>query len=93
MSINTGSVVEYALAFTNAALDKHYSKWSATPKTDFIDITTSEDFYQFFSSLQVVSAATIMGFCVGYMYLNLHCALCYLCWTLLPYLSSHNISD
>lgn len=51
-NINTGSVLEYALAFTSAALDKHYSKWSATPKTGFIDITTSKDFYRIFSGLQ-----------------------------------------
>lgn len=55
-NINSGSVLEYALAFTSAALDKHYTKWSATPKTGFIDITTSRDFYRIFSGLQFVSA-------------------------------------
>ncbi|KAK1265836.1 Protein PIR [Acorus gramineus] len=47
-----GSVLEYTLAFTSAALDKYYSKWSANPKTGFIDITTSKDFYRVFSGLQ-----------------------------------------
>ncbi|KAI5667752.1 hypothetical protein M9H77_17605 [Catharanthus roseus] len=52
-NINTGSVLEYALAFTSAALDKYCSKWSAAPKTGFIDITTSKDFYRIFSGLQI----------------------------------------
>lgn len=54
-NLNSGSVLEYALAFTSAALDRHYNKWSATPKTGFIDITTSKDFYRIFSGLQYVS--------------------------------------
>jgi len=54
-NLNSGSVLEYALAFTSAALDRHYSKWSATPKTGFIDITTSKDFNRIFSGLQYVS--------------------------------------
>ncbi|CAK9180102.1 unnamed protein product [Ilex paraguariensis] len=53
-NINTGSVLEYALAFTSAVLDKYCSKWSAAPKTGFIDITTSKDFYRIFSGLQIV---------------------------------------
>jgi cytoplasmic FMR1 interacting protein len=52
-NINTGSVLEYALAFTSAALDKYCSKWSAAPKTGFVDITTSKDFYRIFSGLQI----------------------------------------
>ncbi|KAJ4956396.1 hypothetical protein NE237_013179 [Protea cynaroides] len=51
-NMNTGSVLEYTLAFTSAALDKYCSKWSATPKTGFVDITTSKDFYRVFSGLQ-----------------------------------------
>ncbi|KAF6145867.1 hypothetical protein GIB67_028862 [Kingdonia uniflora] len=51
-NINTGSVLEYTLAFTSAALDKYCSKWNAVPKTGFIDITTSKDFYRIFSGLQ-----------------------------------------
>lgn len=54
-NLNTGSVLEYALAFTSAALDKFCTKWSAAPKTGFIDITTSKDFYRIFSGLQIVS--------------------------------------
>lgn len=53
-NMNTGSVLEYALAFTSAALDKYCSKWSAVPKTGFIDITTSKDFYRIYSGLQIV---------------------------------------
>lgn len=53
-NMNTGSVLEYALAFTSAALDKFCSKWSAAPKTGFIDITTSKDFYRIYSGLQIV---------------------------------------
>jgi cytoplasmic FMR1 interacting protein len=52
--MNTGSVLEYALAFTSAALDKYCSKWSTAPKTGFIDITTSKDFYRIYSGLQIV---------------------------------------
>ncbi|XP_074307970.1 protein PIR isoform X2 [Silene latifolia] len=52
-NMNAGSVLEYALAFTSAALDKYCNKWSATPKTGFIDITTSKDFYRIFSGLQI----------------------------------------
>ncbi|XWS58454.1 hypothetical protein CRYUN_Cryun08bG0035100 [Craigia yunnanensis] len=52
-NLNTGSVLEYALAFTSAALDKYCSKWSAAPKTGFIDITTSRDFYRIYSGLQI----------------------------------------
>lgn len=51
-NISSGSVLEYALAFTSAALDKYCGKWSAAPKTGFIDITTSKDFYRIFSGLQ-----------------------------------------
>jgi len=53
-NLNTGSVLEYALAFTSAALDKYCSKWSAAPKTGFIDITISRDFYRIYSGLQIV---------------------------------------
>ena len=53
-NMNTGSVLEYALAFTSATLDKYCSKWSAAPKTGFLDITTSKDFYRIFSGLQIV---------------------------------------
>lgn len=52
-NINSGSALEYALAFTSAALDKYCSKWSAAPKTGFVDITTSKDFYRLFSGLQI----------------------------------------
>ncbi|KAL2538706.1 Protein PIR [Forsythia ovata] len=52
-NINAGSVLEYALAFTSAALDKYCSKWSAVPKTGFVDITTSKDFYRIYSGLQI----------------------------------------
>ncbi|KAK9146311.1 hypothetical protein Sjap_006214 [Stephania japonica] len=51
-NITTGSVLEYTLAFTSAALDKFCSKWNAAPKTGFIDITTSKDFYRVYSGLQ-----------------------------------------
>lgn len=47
-------MLEYALAFTSAALDKYCTKWSASSKTGFIDITTSRDFYRIYSGLQVV---------------------------------------
>ncbi|KAG8648069.1 protein PIR isoform X1 [Manihot esculenta] len=52
-NMNTGSVLEYALAFTSAALDKYCTKWSVAPKTGFIDITTSKDFYRIYSGLQI----------------------------------------
>lgn len=52
-NMNTGSVLEYALAFTSAALDKFCTKWSVAPKTGFIDITTSKDFYRIYSGLQL----------------------------------------
>ncbi|OVA02229.1 Cytoplasmic FMR1-interacting [Macleaya cordata] len=51
-NINSGSVLEYTLAFTSATLDKYCTKWNAAPKTGFIDITTSKDFYRVFSGLQ-----------------------------------------
>ncbi|WVY92685.1 hypothetical protein V8G54_031773 [Vigna mungo] len=52
-NLNSGSVLEYALAFTSAALDKYCCKWSAAPKTGFIDITISKDFYRIYSGLQI----------------------------------------
>ncbi|GAU13588.1 hypothetical protein TSUD_346920 [Trifolium subterraneum] len=52
-NLNTGSVLEYALAFTSAALDKYCSKWSAAPKSGFIEITISKDFYRIYSGLQI----------------------------------------
>ncbi|XP_010549637.1 PREDICTED: protein PIR [Tarenaya hassleriana] len=52
-NMNGGSVLEYTLAFTSAALDKYCSKWSAPPKTGFIDITTSKDFYRIYGGLQI----------------------------------------
>ncbi|XP_068666012.1 protein PIR [Aristolochia californica] len=51
-NMHTGSILEYTLAFTSAALDRYRSKWSAVPKTGFIDITTSKDFYRVYSGLQ-----------------------------------------
>ncbi|XXG67953.1 hypothetical protein AAC387_Pa06g1174 [Persea americana] len=51
-NMHTGSVLEYTLAFASAALDRYRSKWSAAPKTGFIDITTSKDFYRVYSGLQ-----------------------------------------
>lgn len=53
--MNGGSVLEYTLAFTSASLDKYCSKWSAPPKTGFVDITTSKDFYRIYGGLQIVS--------------------------------------
>lgn len=67
--MNTGSVLEYALAFTSAALDKYCSKWSAPPKTGFIDITTSKDFYRIYSGLQIVRIILEQ-----LIYLNIFCA-------------------
>ncbi|VAI09806.1 unnamed protein product [Triticum turgidum subsp. durum] len=64
-NLNSGSVLEYALAFTSAALDRHYSKWSATPKTGFIDITTSKDFYRVFSGLQYSVLEIHIAFAYG----------------------------
>ncbi|KAM3231150.1 hypothetical protein ACQJBY_061358 [Aegilops geniculata] len=64
-NLNSGSVLEYALAFTSAALDRHYSKWSATPKTGFIDITTSKDFYRVFSGLQYSILEILIAFAYG----------------------------
>ncbi|KAG8378307.1 hypothetical protein BUALT_Bualt08G0123800 [Buddleja alternifolia] len=52
-NINAGSVLEYSLAFTSAAIDKYCSKWSIVPKTGFVDITTSKDFYRIYSGLQI----------------------------------------
>ncbi|KAL0351445.1 UNVERIFIED_CONTAM: protein PIR [Sesamum calycinum] len=52
-NINAGSVLEYSLAFMSAALDKYCSKWSIIPKTGFVDITTSKDFYRIYSGLQM----------------------------------------
>ncbi|XP_051139424.1 protein PIR [Andrographis paniculata] len=52
-NINAGSVLEYSLAFTSAAMDKYCSKWSVIPKTGFVDITTSKDFYRIYSGLQI----------------------------------------
>ncbi|CAA6666502.1 unnamed protein product [Spirodela intermedia] len=64
-SMNSGNVLEYSLAFTSAALDKHYNKLSANPKTGFMDITTSKDFYRIFSGLQFVMAWG--GCCIMYL--------------------------
>ncbi|GFP89758.1 protein pir [Phtheirospermum japonicum] len=52
-NMNAGSVLEYSLAFTSAALDKYCSKWSVIPRTGFLDITTSKDFYRIYSGLQM----------------------------------------
>ncbi|KAE8713220.1 Oxysterol-binding protein-related protein 1D [Hibiscus syriacus] len=54
-NLNTGSVLEYAFAtfaFTSATLDKYCSKWSAAPKTGFIDITTLKDFVVLLSQIR-----------------------------------------
>ncbi|GAB2215301.1 hypothetical protein Drorol1_Dr00019684 [Drosera rotundifolia] len=61
-NMNTGSVLEYTLAFMSAALDKHCSKWSATPKTGFIDITTSKNFYRIFNFR---AGSLVVLVCVG----------------------------
>ncbi|KAE8687346.1 Oxysterol-binding protein-related protein 2B [Hibiscus syriacus] len=51
-NLNTRSVLEYAFVFTSATLDKYCSKWSAAPKSGFIDITTSEDFVVLLSQIR-----------------------------------------
>ncbi|XP_006854249.2 protein PIR [Amborella trichopoda] len=53
-NLHSGSVLEYSLAYTSAALDRLRSKWSSNPKTGFIDITTSKDFYRIYGGLQFV---------------------------------------
>lgn len=63
-NLNAGSVLEYALAFTSAALDKYCSKWSAMTKTGFVDITTSKDFYRIYSGLQIVRKKLMQLICI-----------------------------
>lgn len=58
-NMQTGSVLEYTLAFISAALDRFRNKWSTAPKTGFIDITTSKDFYRIYSGLQFVSSLSL----------------------------------
>lgn len=53
-NIQTGSVLDYTLAFMSAALDMVRDKWDPTPKTGFIDITASREFYRIYSGLQFV---------------------------------------
>lgn len=60
-NINAGSVLEYSLAFTSAVLDKYCIKWSVAPKTGFVDITTSKDFYRIYSGLQMVRDGCSFG--------------------------------
>ncbi|XP_057867272.2 protein PIR isoform X2 [Cryptomeria japonica] len=51
-SIQTGSVLDYTLAFMSASLDTVRGKWDPSPKTGFIDITSSREFSRIYSGLQ-----------------------------------------
>eukprot|EP00252_Welwitschia_mirabilis_P019224 TRINITY_DN4392_c0_g1_i1.p1 TRINITY_DN4392_c0_g1~~TRINITY_DN4392_c0_g1_i1.p1 ORF type:complete len:490 (+),score=76.66 TRINITY_DN4392_c0_g1_i1:81-1472(+) len=52
--MQTGSVLDYTFAFISASLDMLREKWDPVPKSGFIDITTSREFYRIYSGLQFV---------------------------------------
>ncbi|XP_024519238.1 protein PIR [Selaginella moellendorffii] len=53
-NIQTGSVLEYTLAYLSVVLDSFREKWSSPSKTGLIEITTSKEYHRIYSGIQFV---------------------------------------
>lgn len=64
-NLQTGSILDYTLAYIGAELGRVRDKWDLPSKTGLIEITTSREFYRIYSSIQFVSVAiTPLVFCM-----------------------------
>ncbi|CAM6128500.1 unnamed protein product [Calypogeia fissa] len=53
-NLQTGSTLDYTLAYLSAILDTVRSKWNSPSKTGLIEITTSKEFHRIYSGVQFV---------------------------------------
>ncbi|CAM6089472.1 unnamed protein product [Calypogeia fissa] len=53
-NLQTGSTLDYTLAYLSALLDMVREKWSSPSKTGLIEITTSKEYHRIYSAIQFV---------------------------------------
>ncbi|BBN10047.1 hypothetical protein Mp_5g00460 [Marchantia polymorpha subsp. ruderalis] len=53
-NLQTGSTLDYTLAYLSAILDTVRGKWNSPSKTGLIEITTSREFHRIYSGIQFV---------------------------------------
>lgn len=53
-NLQTGSTLDYTLAYLSAILDTIRAKWNSPSKTGLIEITTSKEFHRIYSGIQFV---------------------------------------
>ena len=54
-NLQTGSILDYTLAYLGAVLARAREKWDQLSKTGLIEITTSREFYRIYCGFQFVS--------------------------------------
>lgn len=54
-NLQTGSILDYTLAYLGAVLARVREKWDLPSKTGLIEITTSKEYYRIYSGIQFVS--------------------------------------
>lgn len=54
-NLQTGSILDYTLAYLGAVLARVREKWDQPSKTGLIEITTSREYYRIYSGFQFVS--------------------------------------
>lgn len=54
-NLQTGSILDYTLAYLGAVLARNREKWDQPSKTGLIEITTSREYYRIYSGFQFVS--------------------------------------
>lgn len=54
-NLQTGSILDYTLAYLSAVLDSVRGKFNMPSKTGLIEITSTKEFHRVFSGLQFVS--------------------------------------
>jgi hypothetical protein len=56
-NLQTGSILDYTLAYLGAVLARVREKWDQPSKTGLIEITTSREYYRIYSGIQFVSTS------------------------------------
>ncbi len=59
-NLQTGSILDYTLAYLGAILARVRDKWDAPSKTGLIEITSSREYYRIYSGIQFVSGSILV---------------------------------
>jgi cytoplasmic FMR1 interacting protein len=59
-NLQTGSILDYTLAYLGAILARVREKWDAPSKTGLIEITSSREYYRIYSGIQFVSGSILV---------------------------------